>query len=84
MKQERFEDLLESMSQAAAIARGDMPPSRVFEYDTSDNQTRLTSKTAPHKLTVEIDADLLPHFKTPEQVNAALRKMLHLEAPANP
>jgi len=39
MKQELFEELLESVREAKAIMRGEKPPSRVFVYDEPDVKT---------------------------------------------
>ncbi|MDP6038412.1 MAG: NadS family protein [Candidatus Latescibacteria bacterium] len=36
MKKELFDDLLESVREAGAIMRGEMAPSRVFEYTPLD------------------------------------------------
>ena len=36
MREELFEELLESIKQGGAILRGEMKPSRVFEYDQPD------------------------------------------------
>lgn len=38
MKEELFEELLESIKQGGAILRGDMEPSRSFEFDPPDVQ----------------------------------------------
>jgi putative transcriptional regulator len=39
MKQELFEELLESVREAKAIMRGEKPPSRVFVYDEPNVKT---------------------------------------------
>jgi putative transcriptional regulator len=38
MKEELFEDLLESVKQGGAILRGEMKPGRSFEFDSPDVQ----------------------------------------------
>jgi putative transcriptional regulator len=38
MKEELFEELLESVKQGGAILRGEMKPGRVFEFDQPDVQ----------------------------------------------
>ena len=38
MKEELFQELVESIKQGGAIIRGEMPPSRVFTYDSPDVQ----------------------------------------------
>ena len=38
MKQELFEELLESVKQGGAIIRGEMKPGRVFKFDQPDVQ----------------------------------------------
>ena len=39
MKEELFSELLESVRQGGAIMRGEMKPSRVFEFDQPDVQS---------------------------------------------
>jgi putative transcriptional regulator len=44
MRKELFEELLESVKQAAAIERGDMKPSRVFVVNKANEVTNVRAK----------------------------------------
>lgn len=44
MKKELFEELLQSVKEAAAIERGEMKPSRTFEVKTANDVTRLRTR----------------------------------------
>ncbi len=44
MKKELFDELLQSVNQAAAIERGDAKPSRNFEIKTSNDVVRVRNK----------------------------------------
>ena len=55
MKQELFEELLESVRQGGAIIKGEQPPSRLFEYPDPDVRAIRSS----YELTQEQFAHLL-------------------------
>lgn len=38
MKAELFQELIESVKQGGAMMRGELPPGRVFEFETNDVQ----------------------------------------------
>ena len=44
MRKELFDELLESVKQAAAIERGEMKPARVFVVNTKNNVTNVRAK----------------------------------------
>lgn len=44
MKKELFNELLQSVTEAAAIARGDAKPSRTFEIKTANDVVRVRTK----------------------------------------
>jgi len=44
MKKELFDELLQSVNQAAAIERGDAKPTRKFEIKTSNDVVRVRNK----------------------------------------
>jgi len=55
MKEELFQELVESIQQGGAIMRGDMPPSRVFTHDGLD----VPAIRQQYKLSQEKFAQLL-------------------------
>lgn len=44
MKKELFEELLQSVKEAAAIERGERKPSRTFEVKTANDVTRVRTR----------------------------------------
>ena len=44
MKSERFDELLQSVKEAAAIERGELKPSRTFEVRTANDIVRVRGK----------------------------------------
>ncbi len=80
MKEELFEELLESVKQGGAILRGEMEPGRAFEFDPPDKQEIGTQSELSQEKFAKLLGIIKPLSRTEKlQLIADITRMLQEE-----